>query len=207
MSLIAYLRGTPVVETLPTPAEPARSPSTPLLRSPWFYALIVGLLLLGSAAPALEASFPRRYDATRREAMVSALIRSKLLTPGQRSELYAFLSRGGVAFSGRALYPRYLAPGEGKPGVGKKNPFAPKPYPRISFYLAGMLNSSLIFPVKSEPASFPNGQDVLVVGCSPDDILLVARFSPDGTINEIYLRSFLRSRLRCPLPEITDTSN
>lgn len=199
---VAYLRGAPVVEKLIGEAEPALAPSPPLLRSWRFYAAIIGLFLLGCAAPALEASFPMRYDQARREAMVLALLRTEQLTKTQRGDLHVFLSRGGIAFAGRALYPRYFAPDEGDPGTSKKNPFAPKPYPRIAFYLAGSPNWTMALPIDGEPSSFPNGQDVLVLGCNQNDILLVAPISAEGTVDQVYLRSHLPAKLKCPLPVI-----
>jgi hypothetical protein len=139
--------------------------------------------------------------------MVSALIRSPQLSEKQRDDLYAFLSQGGVAFAGRALYPRYFEPGAGNPGVSKANLLSPKPYPRLGFYLVGMENNNLALPVDGEPSSFPNASDVLVVGCSPRDILLVARFSAAGAVDEIYLRSLLPARLRCPLPPMPEADD
>ena len=139
--------------------------------------------------------------------MINALIRTEMLTKGQHDDLYKMLSKEGIAYTGRALYPRYFGPDVGNPGVGKKDPFAPKPYPRLGFYLAGSQNINLSLPVKDEPAAFPNGQDVVVIGCDPRDLILVARFSPDGEIDEVYLRSFLPSRITCPLPAIPETKN
>jgi len=174
----------------------------PLLRSQRFYAALIGLFLLGCAAPLLEAGFPMRYDQAKREAMVLVLLRSELLTKTQRGDLHVFLSRGGNAFAGRALYPRYFASDEGDPGTSKKNPFAPKPFPRIAFYLAGSPNWTMALPIDGEPSSFPNGQEVLVLGCNPSDILLVARISAAGAVDQVYLRSHLPAKLKCPLPVI-----
>jgi hypothetical protein len=199
---IAYLQDAPVVAELS--ADHHRSPvqSGSILHSPQFYLAVIGLFLLGCAAPVLEAGVPRRYDEARRTAMVSTLLHSEQLSQRQRDDLYALLSHGGNAYAGRLLYPRYFAPDDGDPGVGKIHPFAPKPYPRLGFYLAGSQNTILSLPVNDKPSSLPNGQDVLVIGCNPSDLLLVARFSAEGDIDGLYLRSFLPSRLACPLPVI-----
>jgi hypothetical protein len=182
------------------------NPPVPLLRSRRFYAAMLGLFLLGCATPALEASFPKRYDDAKREAMIAMLLQSEQLSQTQRNDVSALISQGAIAYAGRALYPRYFASNVGNPGVGKTHPFAPKPYPRMGFYLAGSQNETLSIPVEGS-SSFPSGQDVLVIGCNTRDLLLVARFSTKGTIDGLYLRSFLPSRLDCPLPAIPETNN
>ncbi|OGO39241.1 MAG: hypothetical protein A2W35_07680 [Chloroflexi bacterium RBG_16_57_11] len=207
MAGMAYLQDAPVVEKLSSDLRPSTVQTGPLLRSPQFFLAVIGLFLIGCAAPALEVSFPQRYDEARRVAMVTALLRSEQLSTGQRDDLYKVLAKGGIAYTGRALYPRYFAPNVGNPGVGKKDPFAPKPYPRLGFYLAGSYNSTLSLPIKDEPSTFPDGQDVVVIGCNPRDLLVVARFFADGDIDELYLRSFLPPRLVCPLPAIPEIEN
>ena len=67
------------------------------------------------------------------------------------------------------------------------------------FYLVGLQNWALELPAAEEPSAFPNGEDVLVVGCDPSNILLVARFSGGDSLDEVYLRSPLPDRLLCPL--------
>lgn len=201
-SAVEYLRDAPVREISLNEASPAKEARPRLLRLPLFYFAAVGLFLLGCAAPFVEASFPRRYDEAVRDAMISALLNSERLSESQRGDLYLFIVRGGNAFAGRALYPRYFPADVGDPGTSKKNPFAPKPYPQLVFYLAGSQNSTLSLPVEVEPERFPNARDVLVVGCNPRDLLLVVLFSPEGAIDAIYLRSDLPARLRCPLPPV-----
>jgi hypothetical protein len=207
IAVLAYLKDAPVVEKLSSDFQKTPVQSGSLSRSPRFYLAVIGLLLLGCAAPALEASFPRQYDEVSRATMVSALLRSEQLSKKQRNDLYALLSKGGFAYAGRALYPRYFAPDSGNPGVGKNHPFAPKPYPRVGFYLAGSQNTILSLPVKDQPSELTNGQDVLLIGCNPRDLLLVASFSGEGDIDEVYLRSFLPSGLACPLPVIPETDD
>jgi len=177
------------------------------MHSPRFYAMMLALFLLSCAVPAVEASFSPRYDVQRFEGMSAALLQSDQFSAGQRRELQAFLESGAVVYSGRALYPRYLPANTGDPGLSDKNPFSPQPYARIGFYLAGPVNMPLTLPVEREPSGFPNGKDVLVIGCGPDDILLVARFSAEGALDEVYLRSFLAASLKCPLPVIPGTDD
>jgi hypothetical protein len=203
----AYFGGAPQEKDLPAGIERKHWRAGSLLRSPYFYAALLGLFLLGSLVPAVEASFPQRYTAERSEDMLQALMESDQFTATQRRELQAFLAGGGAVFTGRALYPRYLPANSGDPGLNKKSPFSPRPYPRLGFYLAGEQNMALALPVDDKPSRFPNGQDVLVIGCDTSDLLLVARFSAEGVPDEVYLRSFVPAGLSCPLPVIPETDD
>ncbi len=53
---------------------------------------------------------------------------------------------GGVTYTGRALYPRYLPVNVGDPGLSEKDTFSPRPYARIVFYLVGPQNWALELP-------------------------------------------------------------
>jgi hypothetical protein len=157
---------------------------------------------LSCIVPAVEASFPQRFDQHRSQAMLEALLGSDQLSAGQLEDLQAFLAGGGVAYTGRALYPRYLPVNVGDPGLSEKDTFSPRPYARIVFYLVGPQNWAMELPVENEPSAFPNGEDVLVIGCDPGNILMVARFSAGDGLDEVYLRSPLLERPACPLPVV-----
>lgn len=202
-----YFAGVPGEINLPARPGQGRRPVAPLLRSPGFYVALVGVFLLASLVPAVEASFRPRYTPQRAEEMLQALMQSDQFTPAQRKELQSFMANSGVAYAGRALYPRYLPANAGDPGLSSKSLYSPQPYPRLGFYLVGQQNMPLALPVDERPSSFPNGQDVIVIGCDLSDILLVARFSASGALDEVYLRSFLPKRLRCPLPVIPGTED
>jgi hypothetical protein len=199
---LAYLRGVSVKKTSPAGIKSGTSRAGPLLRSPKFYAVMLGFLLLSWMVPAVEASFPQRFDQNRSEALLDTLLGSDQLSAAQLQDLRAFLASGGVTYTGRALYPRYLAINVGDPGLSKMDTFSPRQYPRIVFYLVGPQNWAIELPTDDEPTAFPNGEDVVVIGCDPSNILLVARFSDGGSLNELYLRSPLPDRLACPLPVV-----
>lgn len=207
MAALAYLKGAPVAESSSGEPVQTRLGVARLSPSLQFYALLLTIFLLACMVPAVEASFPQRFDAQKSEQMLGALLRSDRLSAGQRLELQSFLDRGGIVYTGRALYPRYFPANVGDPGLGRKATYGPKPYPRIVFYLAGPVSMPLALPVERKPSSFPNAVDALVIGCHPDDILLVARFSAEGALDEVYLRSFLTERLTCPLPVIPGPDN
>lgn len=202
-----YFAGAPAEKYLPTRLRQDQRPVAPLLRSPGFYVALVGVFLLASLVPAVETSFQPRYTTQRSEEMLQALLQSDQFTPAQHKELQSFMAGGGVAYAGRALYPRFLPANTGDPGLSSKSLYSSQPFPRLGFYLVGQQNMALALPVDEKPSSFPNGQDVLVIGCDLSDILLVARFSASGALDEVYLRSFLPKRLKCPLPEIPGTED
>jgi hypothetical protein len=80
-----------------------------------------------------------------------------------------------VILHGKAIYPVYF---EANDGMGNFNwaSFEAQPYPRIAFYLIGPQSISVNLPMQSAPASFPDGADVIVIGCwsEADDINAVA---------------------------------
>jgi hypothetical protein len=203
----AYLKGVPVQVNLPAEAESSRWHAAPLLRSPRFYAVMLGLFLLASLVPAVEASFAQRYTVQRSKDMLQALMESDQLSAAQRRELQTFLASGAAVYTGRALYPRYLPANIGDPGLNKRSLFSPKSFPRLGFYLAGEENTALALPVSEKPSGFPNGEDVIVIGCDLSDILLVARITAGGDVDEVYLRSFLPDHFRCPLPVPPDSDD
>ncbi len=202
MDVYAYLTGKIAVEELPLSSGGDRAARTKfsLPRGLAIPLIALGLFLLGSLVPLVERSFPRRYDEARIEAMYSALIASDQIPEQTRRDLQTYLSNGAVVMAGRALYPRYFPPGVGD-HVAKRNPLAPRPYPRMVFFLAGQISQNMAIPVMGKPARFPNGRDVVMIVCPQRDILALALFAPDGALEYVQLRSPFPTQLTCPLPE------
>lgn len=202
MDVYAYLTGKAPMEELPLPSggEQAARKSFSLPRGLAMPLIALGLFLLGSLVPLVERSFPRRYDEARIEAMYSALIASDQIPEQTRQYLQSYLSNGAVVMVGRALYPRYFPPGVGDE-VAKRHPLAPRPYPRLVFFLAGQTSQNMAIPVTGKPARFPNGWDAAMIVCPERDILALALFAPDGTLEYVQLRSPFPTQLTCPLPE------
>jgi hypothetical protein len=69
------------------------------------------------------------------------------------------------------------------------------------FFLAGQTSQNMAIPVAGKPARFPNGRDVVMIVCSERDILALALFAPDGSLEHVQLRSPFPMQLACPLPE------
>jgi hypothetical protein len=196
------LAGRPLPATAPAAAvveaQPAASPAR---RAPVaFLAAAAALLLLGSLVPLTEAAFPERYTRERRDEMFNRLFEPGLLPREDRSALLTYLRRGAFATAGRALYPRYFAANVDDPG-GRGEMFDAAPTPRLTFFLAGPVNGNMLLPIERKPNSFPNGADVLIITCPDLDILALALYAPDGTLQDIFLRSpFPQGKAICPLP-------
>ncbi|MFN2152410.1 MAG: hypothetical protein ACK2T5_12480, partial [Anaerolineales bacterium] len=81
--------------------------------------------------------------------------------------------------------------------------FMPAPYPKVTFYLVGPLNQGIRLPQESAPATFPNGSDVVVIGC-PDnktmEALGVVVYGKDGNLIDVLIREPLPESSACPLP-------
>jgi len=202
VGILGYLTQRKVLVDLPSELNPEERSAgqKSLFRSPQFYAITAGFLLLGCLIPLVERGFPQIYNELRKDKMLSALIASELIPESQRLDIQTFLSNGGTVAAGRALYPLFLPPDT--PGTQITNsPLEPKPYSRVDFFLAGPDRlSDLILPLAEKPAYFPNASDVLVFHCPDQEVLAVAIFDSSASPEAILMRSPLPGALSCPLP-------
>ncbi len=187
-----------ILEELPAESQIADH-GKPIFRSPKFYSLSIGLLLVGSLLPLTELAFPPRYTSEKQSEMTAILFQSDLLDEDQKSILENFMANGGSITTGRALYPRFFREFLGEPG--SNNPFGPKPYPRIGFYLAGPQHFPVVLPSLTKPGFLPHTSDVLVFLCSPQEIFAVAVFDQTQNVHSLYLRSPLPLEVACPFPD------
>lgn len=196
--LIQALTGRSIAERLFLTPRPVLSESRP--RSPWrspvFYAVAAALLLAGAAAPILESAVPARYTAARQEQMLAGLLSSSLLTCDDRAALQTVINQDGVVLAGSGLYPRFYRSGEGEPGTN--NPFSSAPYRRVGFYLAGPISSAVVLPDQRQPDFFPNGADVLLIGCPTGEPLVVAIFDQSFTPAAVLLQPGSPASIACP---------
>ncbi|HSQ26912.1 MAG TPA: glycosyltransferase family 39 protein [Anaerolineales bacterium] len=200
--LLQKIRGVdmPAILAETTSENQAPKHKSAVLRTPPFYGLSVLILLFASLIPFTEKAFAQRYTPDMQNKLTASLLQSDMLKPDQRSALEDFLTNGGAIVSGRALYPRFFREFLGEPG--SNNPFGPRPYPRIGFYLAGPQHSALLLPATSKPAYFPHASDVLVYQCSADEVFAVAVFDESSEVHAFYMRSPLPLNLGCPfLPQ------
>jgi hypothetical protein len=126
---------------------------------------------------------------------------SGLSQPHAEDELARFLEQDRARIlSGQAIYPYFLETDRGP--INHAWPaYKPRPYNRLVFYLSGSEAGNVVLPFSASDFTFPDGSDVIVLGCMNDtgDIeaisVLVNRETP-----VLYSREPLTA-LTCPLPE------
>lgn len=107
--------------------------------------------------------------------------------------------RAVIAY-GQAIYPYYLKSDSGP--INHAWPaYKPRPYNRVVFYLVGSESSNVILPIPSPKFDFPDGAEVIVIGCANDNgdvealsVLLT------GESPSLFTREPMPA-LSCPLPE------
>jgi hypothetical protein len=132
--------------------------------------LLIGLfvILIGLSPPLVEMIIPQRYSQAWFETRYQALLKSGSLDElGIQEEL----SNRENVFYGRALYPRYFAPGEGM--TGWKDAFRRDIY-RIEFYLVGSTHAWVALPYQGELEAFPHASDVIFIGKDQGDYIEAA---------------------------------
>lgn len=100
------------------------------------------ILLVGASLPLTEFAFPQAEP---------------LNAPGLAPQA------GEVIRSGRAIYPRYYAAGEGEPGTAKAG-YEISEEARLVFFLVGEESGLVILPLADAPKFFPHTAEVVVVG-------------------------------------------
>jgi hypothetical protein len=100
------------------------------------------ILLVGTSLPLTEFAFPKAEP-----------LNAPDLAP----------QAGEVIRSGRAIYPRYYAAGEGEPGTAKAG-YEISEEARLVFFLVGEEPGLVILPLAEAPEIFPHTADVVVVG-------------------------------------------
>jgi hypothetical protein len=190
------------------PVQPTQQHSA--LRNPRFYAAAAGLFLIGCTIPLIELSFPERYTQTRKEQMLAAVYDSLEIPANVSQDLKAFLSKGGTAIAGRALYPQFFPAGYGTQDIDY-GPLAPKSYPRMVFNLTATSSQDLVLPFDKRTFHFPNASDVLVFLCPSEtsysgDPLAVAVFDTNDQLTDVFLRTPYPINPSCPLPVVSGSN-
>ncbi|HEY3310785.1 MAG TPA: hypothetical protein VGK00_04015 [Anaerolineales bacterium] len=123
---------------------------------PWRKTLLVAafILLCGASLPLTELAFPKRYNP---------------------SSLPVALQQE-ITLSGRAIYPRWYAAGEGEPGSAKLG-YGASDQARLVFFLVGEKNSLVLFPMETAPKFFPNTAEVNLTATQQDGFLLARKIS------------------------------
>ncbi len=138
----------------------------------WINAVLVMTIffLIGMALTYGNRLFSNRYPVKPTEQLLDEYLRATALLgqPFNESELSAFVqSDRAVIVYGQAIYPYYLKADSGP--VNHALPaFKPRPYNRLVFYLRGPESSNVVLPIPSHDFDFPDGAEVIVVGCKTE---------------------------------------
>lgn len=163
--------------------------------------LLITILLLsglGFSIPLFEMNTSRKYTESVKKQMLDSLYADSFLQTSEKQTIQNFLNEGGDVLAGRALYPRFFPKDQGEPG--STNPFGPRDFSRVGFYLAGPKSEFVIVPKLEKIKNFPNASDVLVFACSESDVLAVAVFE-FNSLKQMIWRSPLPDHIECPLEQ------
>ncbi len=133
---------------------------------------LISLILFGSLIPISEVLFPKRYPEKTKAEIFSMLSNSNwaIDNPNRfESIVHIGLEESTFVLWGRALYPRFYPAHDGITS-GSPNPLTRiRDYNRLSFHFISENSRYVILPIKEPPARFPNGSDVIVIGCNAGD--------------------------------------
>ncbi|HLE52243.1 MAG TPA: hypothetical protein VI755_09275, partial [Anaerolineales bacterium] len=131
------------------------------------------ILLSGSALPIAEIVIPTRFSNQSKAELTKVLMESgawqEIPAESEMSLETVLGDEQSVLIKGRAFYPRYYEDGNGEPHSWPD--FIARSCDRLEFFLVGPQNVHVILPLKSVPASFPNGSEVIVLGYLAEDYL------------------------------------
>lgn len=142
----------------------------------WRSGLIVALflLLVGSSPLILEKLIDPRYSAVSESEYLDLLDESEISTAiawMDEQEFDDYLeSEQAVVLLGKAFYPRFYLSGEGESGSGWEA-YTPRDYDRLGFTFIGAGDAQVVIAMEEPPQHFPNGVELLLVGCEKDNIV------------------------------------
>jgi hypothetical protein len=165
----------------------------------WSYLLVIGILALVGAAPVIaDKGFPQRYpDLNKQEAIALLQERGTLDRMGyEQQELDAFLAdNNSTVWYGRGLYPRFYYVNEGVPS---RDIYKAMDYSRLIFIAVGPHGiRGSILPQTVDMGYFPNGADILYLGCTYSKANVLALVILEETQDTILTRS-PEASLTCP---------
>jgi hypothetical protein len=153
------------------------------------------ILFFGCLLPLAEIIVPERYPPDLLAEHQNQLSQTLDLP------LEALLLEGSSMVQGRALYPRFHAANAGEAGV-RRTPFSPLPFSRLDFFMVGPFNGGVVLAQEASPDRFPNGVDVLAIGCPGAeyfDALALVLYDESGEIMDVLLRE--------PFPDVMECSS
>jgi hypothetical protein len=136
----------------------------------WHLGSITVLLVISMALTYGNRLFAGRYPLQSEEELTGEYLRLTV-SLGQlytENELHSFLQsdRSQIMY-GQAVYPYFLRANSGP--INHALPaYKPRPYSRLVFYLVGPEAMNVVLPIPSGDFDFPDGAEVMVLGCVND---------------------------------------
>jgi hypothetical protein len=178
--------------TIKTPSEDARNSSILKVSN---LGVAICIFLSGIILPTSERIIPPRYS------MDTEDIQGKILAlpVDFQTMVTSLVESGGDVFPGRALYPKYY-PADYDTHDSDLSKIPTNSY--ITFNMVGPYNNTIILLHDNVPKSFPNGTDVIIIGCREKkhfDALAVVIFDVQHRPIEIIQRTPMPNIISCPI--------
>ncbi len=120
------------------------------------------IVLCGASLPITELVFPQKYIQPTGRMPTGRIPAGRMPADTTQPQL--------ITVSGRALYPRWYAAGDGEPGSAKLG-YGKSDQDHLVFFLTGQRNALVILPISPAPKYFPNAADVTITGSLVDGVL------------------------------------
>ena len=159
--ILASFFGINVNREKENPQDLAKLPS-----SPWQLIIPSFLFLsIGFSPLILEKSIPSHFESLSEEELVAKVSMNSV-------EIESFMAQENAhALTGRLIYPRFFSRGSGIYSAHPWPAYEERDFARMGFVLINEKNTQVLFPIKHMPVEFPNGVDVILLGCQKDRYL------------------------------------
>lgn len=192
----AYLTGYLVTRSAQDVSAKEETQAAEIPPVKWINAAAVAILLLfiGSAVTYGNRYFASRYPVKTAQQLTDEYLASAQ-QPFTEDNLSRFLqNENAVIAYGQAIYPYFLKADSGPINYAWPA-YEPRPYARLVFYLVGPDSMNVILPMPSSDFDFPDGANVIVLGCKNDSGDVEA-------LSVLLLKRALVEYSREPLPEL-----
>lgn len=173
------------------------------VRSPLHASIMAGLpfLIVAVGLVTVHEAFPLAYPPKDQSALVQMYQAAQGASTLEAGQIKQFLQQPDATIMyGEAVYPIYFKANAGALNYSWMS-FAPQPYKRLAFYVLGPQPAGVIWATASSPDVFPDGAQVIVLGCKNDsgnvEALSIAVTGTDPQL--VYNRDPIPP-LACPLP-------
>ena len=133
---------------------------------------LMALILFGSLIPLSEGLFPKRYSEKTKTEIIDMLSNSKWAKDNPNryeSIIHIGLEDSTFVLWGKALYPRFYPANVGITSGSPNALTRIRDYNRLSFLFISEHSRYILLPINEPPPQFPNGSDVIVIGCNAGD--------------------------------------